>query len=1355
MNSDTANKKRCFSQDTRAYIPFAVIGIFILLLAVIVSIYIAKTDYELAEIIYTTDTTNMEETAVEFASADLARCLNYAGMEALVWQGEHPVIKPETTSNEIMESDGFSVAADSRDVEPGDTIKVSVSLPSDTFKFISCLFSDQPRTLTVKSNSGTIYRTINYNESHSFWSSSSFEEEIVIPENAEYGYTYLILEYGNETKAVNWFHVGSSPLKDITADYFNEYLRTSYQDNQHTFNNYAVNIEPNVIPSQIRIDKINGTLKREIDRSESEDPDYPIYYTMTVQGLDYTLVDLSTDTSTNDSMDVTAIITSREPLLEQLVNEYEAELNGGVTSDIVLGATNIRTFTYGPWQHYLNGPLNIVTGPSLTASVNAGTLYAQKRVFDSVDPWALTYTTYYNGKVLYNDVRRDTDAYEEDKEKNLSTTYESLSDEGTFNISVSQGINDSMKDANTTLEEVSNSSKIVVSVSNFTDAVYYGWVYNDEKWHEENPDLLHDVTHEVYSGTIQGQVFRNGFNAAVPYALQVGSTSYDSLSYDHSESKTGKNIKWTSHHPISVSHTCALVPDYYLNDVIDVDHTVNVDASSHKWYFTNVNVNHVSTDVTCEDVEVTYEYLGNDNLLNFERVDDYLSQENHSFDWKITYKVKFNIKTRWNIYYTYYWSYKTYSASPDGDGSWNYYDGISSGSLTNHLLTNSISVPHTQTETEYITIVYHQYLPSGGYNGLVSAYDSGSANDYKNTTVVINGILQQDPGCSDAADKYREQEVSPKLFLIEGNYAVYADEAFLPVQKVYCDIPDWLHKNITLEMENMFDSINDDNPTREVSLLGDNLGKNPTQLIQEASLELASEMKNSAKRESFIEQAQYINTSQFKTSSDACRAVSKNEAYDSLLKELTERNKGVSDSFTDYIDDSFSEEQGHSIIDLVKNSISTDVLFNNPAMDKASTALASEMGIIETMEVIGQPYSKYNWTENMTLVVDQYPDYLYHDPDFDVQSQYQWEDEVTGKIVYPLGVRNVCVFSTGIGDDIAGILDGCQESLKDAISQSMSQSISDMNTEVDSLISDIQSQSTELMVNGLSADTTLIEQNRTKLMTEYSASIRQQVPQMVAEEVANDPVLNAWVSESDVISITTAYLDTLSDEELVSMVADNTLQEEILFRVHSKIVSKNPAISDDELDAIVYRLEADMRMGVADGVCEAIKICQKTIDECFTNINEELQNKLDESTEKLNGQLADQMEKRLQQSLKLVPCGLPVLPPNWVCTVNVWEYDVKGAYKEFEVIDNDNECMFNPYFGHDAQVYIRENERVAHPVEKNEDGGFIYLGYNQPIFFGFSGYAATIVGPGPKGVGDKVGDRDEKSIYYDDFESQF
>ncbi|MDK2948786.1 MAG: hypothetical protein PWQ63_1946, partial [Methanolobus sp.] len=541
---------------------------------------------------------------------------------------------------------------------------------------------------------------------------------------------------------------------------------------------------------------------------------------------------------------------------------------------------------------------------------------------------------------------------------------------------------------------------------------------------------------------------------------------------------------------------------------------------------------------------------------------------------------------------------------------------------------------------------------------------------------------------------------------------------------------------------------------REVYLLGENLGKNPTTLIQEASLDLAAEMSGSSKRDSFIAQSQYMDSGQFSTSSAACRVISKNEAYDRLLKELRERNKKTQDSFESYIDESFEKEQGHSLLDLVQNKVSTDVIFNNPAIDKASTALASEMGIIETMEVVGMPNSKYNWTENMTIVVDQYPDYLYHDPEFDLQNQYKWEDG-TGKAVYPLAVRNVCVFSTGIGDDIAEMLSEASEPLKDMVSQSMSQSISDANAEIDSLLEDLASDSTELVTNGVSTDTTLIEQNRSKMMNEYSDAIREQVPTAIVDEVSSDPVLSTWISEDDVRTITETYLDSLSDENIVDMASDNTLQDEILYRISLKIQTDNPTIDSDEMDAVLYRLEADLRIGVSEGICKSIELCQDTIDQCFENINNELQNKLDESSEKLTGQLAEKIEKRLEKSLEYVPCGLPVLPPNWVCTVNVWEYDVKGAYKKFEVIDNDNECIFNPYFGHDAQSYIRKNERIIHPTKRNENGNLVAIGRNQEVTFDFSGYAATIVGPGAKGVGDKIGERDEKSTAYDYFESQF
>ena len=91
-------------------------------------------------------------------------------------------------------------------------------------------------------------------------------------------------------------------------------------------------------------------------------------------------------------------------------------------------------------------------------------------------------------------------------------------------------------------------------------------------------------------------------------------------------------------------------------------------------------------------------------------------------------------------------------------------------------------------------------------------------------------------------------------------------------------------------------------------------------------------------------------------------------------------------------------------------------------------------------------------------------------------------------------------------------------------------------------------------------------------------------------------------------------------------------------------------------------------------------------------------------------------------------------------TINVWTYDVMGKYQVFRVIDNDNEVIFDPYFGHVGQVYVRQYEYIIYDGE--------YMGENLPIEFKFKGYAATIVGPRPKGVGDKIGGRIEESEGY-------
>jgi len=129
-----------------------------------------------------------------------------------------------------------------------------------------------------------------------------------------------------------------------------------------------------------------------------------------------------------------------------------------------------------------------------------------------------------------------------------------------------------------------------------------------------------------------------------------------------------------------------------------------------------------------------------------------------------------------------------------------------------------------------------------------------------------------------------------------------------------------------------------------------------------------------------------------------------------------------------------------------------------------------------------------------------------------------------------------------------------------------------------------------------------------------------------------------------------------------------------------------------------------------------------------------------ETTGMYSGEVGDQVSKGLSKTMAAVPCGLPVLPPHWVFTTNVWTYEVIGEYETFTIVDDDNEVIPKPYFGHKGQKYSREKQSITLNGK--------YLGENKPIIFKFKGYAASVVGPGPKGVGDKVAGTTEESVGY-------
>jgi len=316
----------------------------------------------------------------------------------------------------------------------------------------------------------------------------------------------------------------------------------------------------------------------------------------------------------------------------------------------------------------------------------------------------------------------------------------------------------------------------------------------------------------------------------------------------------------------------------------------------------------------------------------------------------------------------------------------------------------------------------------------------------------------------------------------------------------------------------------------------------------------------------------------------------------------------------------------------------------------------------------------------------------------------------------------------------------------------VSKSIADLNNEANSLMENLSVQSSTF-------DTSALNNTLISFKQVYSDQMKAQIPEKIAEEVAADPVVSKWITSDEVELIASNYLNVLSNKAIIDQSSNDTLSNEISSRIRIQITGLNPSVSDDEMDAVLHRVDTDVRVGVAEGISVVVIENSETIDMYFNETNTVLQNMLNDAmnnaTDDLSDAVSKQVAKRLKKTMGMVPAGLPVIPPHWVFTINVWTYDVVGKYQVFRVIDNDNEVIFDPYFGHVGQVYVREKETVYHPFKKNEYGLALKIGENEPILFNFNGYAATVVGTGPKGVGDKTGGRTEESEGYTDLLNEF
>ncbi len=103
---------RSLFDDDAAKVPFAVIGVFLLLISVIASINLVRMDVNMAKAMSARDEISAPDNALLYAKADMARAIDYAGMSALKQLGETPVIIPDNGSAYFNGTEGNIVEFD-------------------------------------------------------------------------------------------------------------------------------------------------------------------------------------------------------------------------------------------------------------------------------------------------------------------------------------------------------------------------------------------------------------------------------------------------------------------------------------------------------------------------------------------------------------------------------------------------------------------------------------------------------------------------------------------------------------------------------------------------------------------------------------------------------------------------------------------------------------------------------------------------------------------------------------------------------------------------------------------------------------------------------------------------------------------------------------------------------------------------------------------------------------------------------------------------------------------------------------------------------------------------------------------
>lgn len=540
--------------------------------------------------------------------------------------------------------------------------------------------------------------------------------------------------------------------------------------------------------------------------------------------------------------------------------------------------------------------------------------------------------------------------------------------------------------------------------------------------------------------------------------------------------------------------------------------------------------------------------------------------------------------------------------------------------------------------------------------------------------------------------------------ILSGNSNKYLDGEESNMMAIECNRSTWVEMEAINEIKNL---IKNDLPKISIEI-DRNKYQSPQELADMATKKLLITLNENM--EALENKSKYYSNGKF-YSAGAKAIYDVKERYLltllEILKDLSSNGNGIVGNIKNFFDDivnAFKKMIGNAekgiinkVIDSAFSKREKNLKYSASNLNNDSKAAGGNSAIKFLSKKFRLMYNApfpYNWSEDVEFSVHQNPTFIDPERNKDI-----------------IKVRNINIFSpgAGFGDLLANLIDTGFDALNNQIIGS-----------IDKIFNDAEAYGNETIRKDLNS-----------IVDEIRDKIREKMASEFYNEMNNDN-LNEILKEKDIDNAIKKAINYKNNKDFVKSLNNSSINKKITTEIYNSLSQK----FDEYYDVILKeKIEAYVELSLQKLVSQSIKEAKDKIEDLYTNLSNLLEEKVKN--------VASEGIKKVVKLNRLIPAGLPILPPfGWWCTLNVWYIEVSGYIPYFKVIDVSSETMPNAIKGDEAMEYVRKfipNEDRAIKID-----GFT-IGHHEPISFGFKTGTFIIVPPGKTGVGDRIGGYDENN----------